>query len=133
MSFLKVKVRWVIIDNSKVFLCRLSTGWFYCLPWWTLEKWETLEECLEREFIEELWVKPIIWDVIYTQQFFSKNKETTWIDFWYKINNPDDYKNIDLSKTTHWFELSEVWFYDLDKIENYKPTWLKEILFTKKL
>lgn len=128
MNFLRVKVRWVVINEWKVFLCKLAKWDFYCLPWWTLEQWETLKECLKREFIEELWVKPKIWERLYFQEFFSNEKANTTIDFWFKVNNYKDFLNIDLSKTSHWFELSEAWFYDLEEIENYRPDWLKDLV-----
>jgi len=123
-----IKVRWLILKENKVFLCKLRKWNFYCLPWWTLEPWELTKETLEREFIEELWIKPIIWKLVFTQEFVNKFWWTT-IDFWYNIENVEDFsKNINLDKNSHWFELSEIWFYNLDKLENYKPENLKEII-----
>lgn len=30
--------------------------WKWCLPWWHLEFWESLENCWKRESYEELWI-----------------------------------------------------------------------------
>lgn len=132
MDFLKIKVRWVIKKDNKIFLCKIANAWFYCLPWWTLEKWETIKQCLEREIIEELWIKPIIWELIKVYEFFT-NEWNTWIDFWFEILNFQDFKKIDLKSSTHWFELSEVWFYDLQQLKDFKPVDLLELVKNKSI
>jgi len=123
-----IKARWLILSENKIFLCKLKRQGFYCLPGWTLEPWELVKQTLEREFVEELWTIPVIWKLAYINEFVNEFWWTT-LDMWYFIENVEDFKReIDLSKTTHWFELSEVWFYDLDKLDNYKPENLKEII-----
>jgi len=130
METIKVKIRWVILNEGKIFLAKLK-DLFACLPWWTLELWESFEQCLERELIEELWVKPVIWKQIYNQHFLGKNGIHI-IDFWYEVLNPKDYVNVDITKTSHGHELEKVWFFDIDKIYDLdfevKPKWIKEIL-----
>lgn len=121
-----IKVRGVIIENWKIFLCKLAKAWFYCLPWWTLETWESLVDCLEREMIEEIGVKPKIWWLVYVNEFVWDNG-ICGIDFWFNILNVKDYYNINLTKTSHGFELSETWFYDLEWID-FKPSTIKSLL-----
>jgi ADP-ribose pyrophosphatase YjhB (NUDIX family) len=123
-----IKARWLILSENKIFLCKLAKQGFYCLPGWTLEPWELVKQTLEREFVEELWTRPIIWKLAYINEFINRDGWTT-LDMWYFIENVGDFKEkIDLSKASHWFELSEVWFYDLEKLENYRPDNLRQII-----
>jgi len=69
--FALVKYKW------KFFLTKNHRWWE--LPWWHIEKWENLKECLDREMMEEIWVK------IENEKFF-----------WYKkITNFEKVKNRD--------------------------------------
>jgi len=127
---MQIKARWVIINPEwKVFLCKLKKEDFFCLPWGTLEEWELVEACLERELFEELWIKWKIWKLAYINDFIRKKNWESVIDLRYAIQNPEDFTNIDLSKASHGFENSEVGFYDLNKIQwEYKPENLKDVL-----
>lgn len=53
-------------------------------------------------------------------------------DFWYWIDNAEDFVNIDLSKASHGFEHQEVGFYSLDELRaaggTYKPTSMDRLL-----
>lgn len=55
-------------------------------------------------------------------------------DFWYWIENAEDFLAVDLSTATHGFEHSEVGFYTMDEMElsgnAYKPLTLKKLLAT---
>lgn len=128
----KIKVRWVILDNNnKVFLVKEIKKHFYYLPWWTLEEWESFKECLNREIIEELWVKPSIWDIISIREF-----ENNWkyqLDIWFSIKNYKDYINIDKSKASHSHEYYDEWFYAFSELEwkDLRPKNLEELLNKK--
>ena len=124
----KIKVRWVIILENKIFLLREINKHFYYLPWWTLEKWESIKNCLKRELFEELWVKAEIWDLISMREF--KNNDEIMLDYWFKINNPLDFINIDKNNTSHSFEYYDEGFYDFEILKNLdvKPNNIKEII-----
>lgn len=127
----KIRCRAIIIEDSKIFLTvpSLAKEPFYCLPGWKLDEGERLEECIKREVFEELWVNAVVWDMIYVNEFINYTWELN-IDFWYLIENIEDFKNLDLSKTSHWkLEILEYWFYDLSKLNKpLKPEFLPEIL-----
>jgi ADP-ribose pyrophosphatase YjhB (NUDIX family) len=105
-----VKARGIILQGGKIFLGKLAKYHFACLPGGTLELGETLRECLARELMEELGVVAQIGPLVYTQEIIREN--STMFDFWYWIENPDDFTDIDLSTVSHGFEHDEVGFYD---------------------
>lgn len=105
-----IKTRAVIMLGGKIFLGKLAMWDFYCLPGGTLEYNETLKEGLRREIIEELGIEPKIGKLVYTQEII-RDQETK-IDFWYWIENPEDFVTVDLSQASHGDEHSEVGFYD---------------------
>ena len=124
---MKIRSRWIIFDKWKIFLVKNIKNDFYCLPGWKVEEWEMMKQWFEREIFEELWVRPEVWQLVHIQEFIYK--EQTNLEFWYLITNPEDFKNIDLSKTSHSFEIGNCGFYDLDEVDfDYKPLELKEIL-----
>lgn len=122
----QIKCRAVIRDGNKVLLCKLKWR-FWCLPGWTLENWETRQECLRREILEELWVEPVIGAMIHINEFVRDGD--TVLDFWYEVVNGHDFHNIDVTSTSHGYELDEVQFIDLDHCdEEVKPSNLHQIL-----
>lgn len=105
-----ISVRAVIYKNKKIFVVRQKslktvTGVldYYNMPGGKLEVNEGLKECLEREIIEELGVKPEIGDLLFIQQFseVSKGECVEYLQLFFNITNPDDFDNIDLTQTTH--------------------------------
>lgn len=49
-------------DADRVLLVKHASEQPWVLPWWHIEEWETIYECLEREIHEELWLWiTIIW------------------------------------------------------------------------
>jgi 8-oxo-dGTP pyrophosphatase MutT (NUDIX family) len=122
-----IKIRAVIIHNGKIFLWKLANpAGFYCLPGGTLEKNESARECLARELFEELGVHAKIWPLVYTQEMLRQNE--TKFDFWYWIENPEDFTDINLSLASHGFEHSEVEFYDPAELDMVRPSKLDLLL-----
>lgn len=62
--------------------------------------------------MEELGIRPIIGDLLYTQEFV-RSDNTTMFDFWYEVKNSEDFLTVDISQCSHGFEHSEVGFYTL--------------------
>lgn len=124
----KIKVRWVIVNNEKIFLVREIKKHFYYLPWGTLEGWESFKDCLKRELMEELWVKAIIWDIVNIREF--KTEDWFYLDLWFKIENSKDFLNIEKENTSHWFEYYDEGFYSYKELEwcDVRPKNLEDIL-----
>ncbi len=95
-----------------------------------MEEWGLLDECLKREIHEELWVDTQIWDVLYINNFLRKSNGESVVDIRYSIPYSEVFDTIDLDVASHWFENSEVGFYDIDSVQwNVQPENLKEIIF----
>lgn len=130
----KIKVRWVILKNDKIFLVKDSIWWNFMLPWWKKEKWETIKQTLYRELLEETWVKAEIEKFLWFREYIARNSEVT-IQFLFVIKNTQDFENIDKNKCSHSYEWSEAWFYDLEylKQNNFDyPLDLNEIIESAK-
>ncbi|HEU4830765.1 MAG TPA: hypothetical protein VFS65_01170, partial [Candidatus Saccharimonadales bacterium] len=54
-----------------------------------------------REMLEETGITPVIGRLLFVQQFSSPTKGGEQIEFFFHIENTDDYTDIDISKTTH--------------------------------
>lgn len=113
-----IKSRWVVVHEWKVLLCELKDHGFWCLPWGTLEWWESIEQCCVREFEEELGVTPQLWPLMYINQFGWSGWTATCVDFWFMIQNSKDFVNLDWWSTTHAHELNDVQFIDLHTTSN---------------
>lgn len=128
IPFALIKARAVIMHEGKIFLGKLNNpANFYCLPGGTLEKNEDLVTGLKREMLEELGIEAKIGPLVYTQQIIKEHDSK--FDFWYWIENPEDFLDVDLSKASHGFEHSEVGFYDPSMLDApYRPEILPELM-----
>ncbi len=76
--------------------------------------------------MEELGIVAKIGPLVHTQEIISEDRSV--FDFWYWIENAEDFLTVDLSKASHGFEHSEVGFYDLEMLgDNFKPVSLKKL------
>jgi len=128
----RVAVRGIIILDDKLFCVRqkpyrhAEANTYWCTPGGGLDDGETLIGALEREMLEETGVSAKVGQLLYIHQF--KHKDVDQIEFFFLINNPDDYQNIDLNKSTHGLnEIEEFGF-----INPTSETVLPEFLTTEK-
>lgn len=96
---------------------------FWCTPGGGVDDREPVLDAFRREMVEELGVEPTIGRLLYVQQFATKDKDI--FELFFHIENPEDYVNIDLTKTTHGTtEIEEVAFID-PKTPNLLPKFLQ--------
>lgn len=101
----RVNVRGIIFKDGKLLAQQLTPGSdgiarnYWCTPGGGLEDGESLHQGLYREMIEETGIAPKIGKLLFIQQFHDGMKEQ--LEFFFHIENPDDYKSIDLSITSH--------------------------------
>jgi ADP-ribose pyrophosphatase YjhB (NUDIX family) len=127
----RVTVRAIIVRNGKLLCVRqkpyknsiqLDGPEWWCLPGGGLEPGEPVYDGLWREMMEETGIAPDIGNLLYIQQFDHKDSE--FMDLFLHVKNAEDYRHIDLTKTTHGVkEIAEIGFVDPKKI-NIRPTFL---------
>jgi ADP-ribose pyrophosphatase YjhB (NUDIX family) len=98
---------------------------YWCTPGGGLDDSESILDAVHREMIEETGVTPNVGRLLFVQQYFDGEQEE--IEFFFHIENADDYSSIDLSKTSHGqLEIKNVGFVD-PKSTNVLPKFLTEI------
>lgn len=108
----RIACRGLIIHENKLLTVRLKDYKHFCLPGGTLEKDEEITQCIQREIQEELWITPILWNIAFIHELIIP--ETHLIEFFYVIKNPQDFLSIDLAKASHWFEIKEMHWLDIE-------------------
>jgi 8-oxo-dGTP pyrophosphatase MutT (NUDIX family) len=127
----RINVRGIIFKDGKM-LCQqlkanannLALDW-WCTPGGGLETGESLYEGLRREMIEETNIAPNIGKLLFIQQFHDGTKEQ--LEFFFHIENVDDYATIDLATASHGeLEIERVEFVALND-KNILPAFLQKI------
>jgi ADP-ribose pyrophosphatase YjhB (NUDIX family) len=121
-----VKVRAIILHEGKLLVVRhphdLS---FAALPGGKLEWSEDLKECMSREIIEELGVKPDIGRLLYVNTF-TQTDNKHYLEFFFEIKNGVEYFNTAHLAGSHAHEIAEIaWVSPIDDI-HIKPKNLAE-------
>ena len=125
----RVNVRGIIFKNGKLFAQQLKVNagpdQFWCTPGGGLDPNESLSDGLYREMIEETGITPKIGRLLFIQQFNDGTREQ--LEFFFHIENADDYEDVDFSKASHGdLEIEANTFIDT-KTEKLLPTFLKEL------
>lgn len=116
----RIAVRGIIVSNGQLLCVRhkhsrtIQDPAVWCTPGGGLEDGESLLQALDRELTEELGVTPRIGKLLYVQQYrFGEQKEKEELEFFFLIDNPQDFVNINLASTTHGNdEIKDVAFID---------------------
>jgi ADP-ribose pyrophosphatase YjhB (NUDIX family) len=101
----RITVRGIVFKKGRLLAQRLKPGSdgkiknYWATPGGGLEPGESLYEGLRREMTEETGVQPKIGKLLFVQQYEDEIKE--FIEFFFHIENPEDYHTIDLTKTSH--------------------------------
>lgn len=124
----RVAVRAIIVDNDKLLLVRLLSGGkpqnFYCTIGGGLDEGESLTDGIKREVLEETGVVAKVGKLLCIQQYSDKNDN---IEFFFHVTNTEDFKSIDLSKTSHGLEeIAEIGFFNSSEV-TVLPEFLKDI------
>jgi len=86
---------------------------------------ESLHDAIHREMIEETGITPKVGKLLFTQQFEDEEKE--YLEFFFHIENTEDYEVIDLTATSHGIlEMTRSEFLDPKK-NVVLPAFLQEI------
>jgi len=110
-------VRGIIYKDGKLFLQRLKhhdgqQNEFWSTPGGGIDDGEDIVSCLVREMIEETGVRPQVGRLLMIQQFHDGEREQ--LEFFFHIENADDYEEVDLTATSHGdAEVAEYGFVDI--------------------
>lgn len=132
MQTRRVAVRAIIFKDGKLLCQQLTAGKtgeardYWCTPGGGLDIGESLLDGLHREMIEETGIAPKIGKLLFVQQF-SEDGEKEQMEFFFHVENPEDYHTIDLAATSHGLlEIEHVEFID-PKAETVLPAFLREV------
>jgi ADP-ribose pyrophosphatase YjhB (NUDIX family) len=90
---------------------------------------ETLTDGIIREITEELGIKAKVGRLLLCAQWLSTEEQMEFVEFFFLINNPEDFLSIDLAKTSHGLdEISEIKFVNPKEV-NIRPKILSELDF----
>jgi ADP-ribose pyrophosphatase YjhB (NUDIX family) len=121
MTARRITTRGIIFKDGKL-LCQLlkpgadgAAREYWCTPGGGLDPDETLHDGLSREMIEETGIAPKIGRLLFVQQYKgeSHGELVEQLEFFFHVENPEDYHTIDLAATTHGeLEIEHVEFVD---------------------
>ena len=104
---LVVRCRAVIIHENKLLVVRHGKDVeFAALPGGHLEWGENVKECLDREIIEELGIKPMIGHLLYINNFIRDDVQS--IEFIFEVANSADYIGCEKLDRSHASEIFEM-------------------------
>ena len=131
----RIAVRGIILKDGKMLCQELKPTEdgkardYWCTPGGGLDSEESLRDGLYREMIEETGIAPKIGRLLFVQQFSDSHHgiPLEQMEFFFLIENPDDYETVDLSTTTHGeLEIDNVAFID-PRTHNILPAFLQRI------
>lgn len=127
------RVRAIIQRGDRLLLVRhknSATGKPYgtwTVPGGHVEDGEMVIDAMVRELMEETGVKAVVGNLLYVHQF-ELNGRFEGPEFFFYIENAEDFESIDLASTSHGSqEIAEIGFYDPRTLEVVLPPFLKEI------
>lgn len=133
---MNVSVRGICVRDGKLF-CVKNTAYitekpseFWCTPGGGVDDGEDLVTALKREITEELDISAKVGKLLYIQEYYDKRLKQIYLEFFYHIENDQDFDDIDLSKTSHGqAEIADFGFIDA-KNEYVLPKFLSSVDFS---
>jgi len=103
-----IRVRGIILFEDKLLVVKHPNDTsFGALPGGHLEWGEDIRECLVREIIEELGIKPEIGRLLYVNNFIDGDSIQS-VEFFFEITNANMYMDIGNNSRTHAHEIAEI-------------------------
>lgn len=117
-----IRCRAIIVYQDKILVVKHSEkSGFYALPGGHLEWGENVKDCMIREIIEELGVKPELGRLLVVKNFIDKNNEQS-IEFYFEVINSADYLDIEKLGGTHKYELFDICWIGKNDSREIKPS-----------
>lgn len=119
----RINARGIMYRNGKILAVNQKTetneaAKYWCLPGGGVDDYETVEDAVRREFMEETGIEPEIERLLLGQQFRSTRKGfNEELELFYLLKYTKEFENIDLSKTSHGLdEINEIRFVDPQEV-----------------
>lgn len=115
----RVNVRAVIWREGKLLAAKQKdsnggTTKYWCIPGGGLDPGESLQDGVAREVMEETGITAKVGKLLFIQQFSSRREGyDEELEFFFHIENPEDFEQIDLANTSHGLaEIERIEFID---------------------
>ena len=114
----RTAVRAIIHNNGKILAAKLKAPDGIINPYWCtlgggLHEKESLVPALERELLEETGIDADVGRLVFIQQFYEQERDTEHLEFFFEINNSDDFLDLDIDNTSHGKnEINQIEFVD---------------------
>lgn len=103
-----IKVRAVILHQGKMLMVRHPHDTsFAALPGGHLEWGEDIRDCVIRETIEELGVKPEVGKLLYINNYTQEDGKQ-YVEFFFEVKNGGDFLDTEKLTRSHAHEISEI-------------------------
>ncbi len=128
----RINVRAIIMKDGRLLAVKHRTDErgaapYYAVPGGGLDPHESLEAGLKRELLEELGVEAQVGRLLFIQQFPSgRAGYDEELEFFFEVTNVDDFAAIDITSTSHGYELDVCEFVDPTSVVLY-PVFLQSV------
>lgn len=112
---LPVAVVSVVIKEGKILLLQRKNtpwmDWYWSIPWWRLDIWESMTSWAIRELKEEVWIEVLHEDILF--RWIVQHKDDRWERIYFIINLEKFYgtpKNMEpeMCSWVEWFDLNSL-------------------------
>jgi ADP-ribose pyrophosphatase YjhB (NUDIX family) len=126
----RVNVRGVIYREGKILALKHLQGDsevdYWATPGGGVDQGESLVKALERETVEELGVRAKVGRLLFVQQFCDDDRSEK-LEFFFLVENPDDFMGVDLAATSHGaVEIARLEWLDPRSVQ-FMPRFLREV------
>lgn len=129
---MRIRVRAIIKRGNTLLLVKHkkpdgSAYGTWVLPGGGVDEGEFITDAIHRELTEESGIAPKVGKLLFVHQFM-RNGTADGPEFFFHVENADDYSSIDLTKTSHGQqEIAEIGFYDPRTLDGVLPEFLVEL------
>jgi ADP-ribose pyrophosphatase YjhB (NUDIX family) len=115
-----VRSRAVIVHEGKLLVVHHPGRDFHALPGGHVDSGENPKECMERELVEELGIRPVVGRLLYVYTYINKEGVHS-VEFFFEIKNSVDYLLHENMEKTHAHEIDEVRWAGTDEVVRILP------------
>lgn len=124
---MKLASRAIIVHEGKILLVQHKGRDFYSLPGGKIDPDEDIKSALKRELVEELGIESEIGNLLFLHEFQYPGGSLS-VEFFFWIDNPEDFVGKDLSGELTEEELAKIEWKDVTDDLDIMPKFLQEKL-----